>query len=138
MTFAAFVAASLLSALHGPPSVRARALAGLYASETREHGLPAGLLAKMAAHESRNRIDAVGDNGRAFGLLQVHRDAVPGLRYTRAELMDPATNVHAAALRLSWARSICGNRAASMASHFNGRGCGRSSYSRAVLAERGP
>jgi hypothetical protein len=122
-------AAALLAALYGAPAVRARALEPLFAREEREHHLPRGLLAKVARRESMFRVSAIGDHGRAFGLFQVHSNALPRTRLTPAQLMRPDVNAHAAALRLVLARRRChGGIAAMWAANFNGRRCGTNPY----------
>lgn len=123
------LAAALLAALHGRPAVRARALEPLFAREEAEHHLPRGLLAQVARRESGFRVWAVGDHGRAFGVFQVHSDAIPGVRLTPDQLMRPDVNAHAAALRLVLARRRChGGAAATWAANFNGRRCGANPY----------
>ncbi len=118
----------LVAALHAGPRAREAALAPLLHREAREHHLPFGLLAAVAERESTFRVGAIGDHGRAYGLFQVHRDALPGHRYTRAELLRPDVNVHVAALRLALARRRCGGTPSRFAANFNGRRCGADPY----------
>ena len=49
---------------------------------------------EVVACESRHESDAVGDQGRAIGLLQVRTDAHPDLA-RRYDLFDPAQNLRA-------------------------------------------
>lgn len=130
-------ALALVAALHAPtPAARARALAPLLEREARAHHLPPRLLRAVAAHESTFRAWAIGDHHRAFGLFQVHRDAVPGVTFTREELMRPDVNAHAAALRLELARRRCGGLPEHWVDNFNGARCGRDKYHLGKVASR--
>ncbi len=65
------------------------------ASKCAEMGISPAVVFAMMHHESRYALDAVGDNGRALGLLQVRTD-VHGERMARLgceDLFDPYNNV---------------------------------------------
>ncbi len=125
----------LLAALHAPaPLARAAALRPLYERAAAAHGVPPRLLERVCAHESRHRTWAIGDHGHAFGLGQVHRDGIPGRRYTRAELLRPDVNADAVAAHLARDLRLCHGRVASaLARYQRGHGCAPSGYSRAVM-----
>lgn len=127
VTFLATIA--LVAALTSPSEhVRERAVRPLIVREAREHGLSSRLLTKVAFRESSFRFRLRGDHGKAVGLFQVHGDAIPGRRYTRAELQRPDVNAHVACLRLLLARHRCGGAPRHYAANFNGMPCGVDVY----------
>ena len=58
-------------------------------------GLPPELVARMIQRESGGRADALGDNGKSFGLMQIQMGAAKeaGFQGSSEDLMDPDTNI---------------------------------------------
>jgi Transglycosylase SLT domain len=124
----ALAAAALLAALHGPMRTRERTLRPLLAREAREHRIAIRTLEAVATRESSLQPWRRGDHGEAWGLFQLHADAIPGVHLTRAQLADVASNAHFGALRLALARKRCGGKPERYAANFNGRRCGVDVY----------
>jgi soluble lytic murein transglycosylase-like protein len=88
-----------------------------------EYGKPPGWVDKalrVIAAESRGDPDAIGDNGSAIGLFQVHDgDSIPG-RPPRERLLDPEFNIRFALVQLgpvydvwaAWGEGVTYNGAA--------------------------
>lgn len=58
-------------------------------------GIPAALLVAQIARESQGNPAAVGDQGRALGLLQVHPAAAQEAGFQHHDMLDPMKNLQA-------------------------------------------
>lgn len=64
-------------------------------------GVPASLLYAIMLKESSGNTDAVGDRGRALGLMQMHPAAAEESGYEHSDMLDPNKAVNAAGLYLA-------------------------------------
>lgn len=130
---------ALAAHLHRSAPARAALVAPLVLAAADAAGVPPRALAKLAAHESGSRWWIVGAHGD-LGLTQLHRP-LPA-RYaglTRAELLDPATNLRIGAEMLADALARCHGRLRGALSRYNrGHSCRPSGYADRVLAETLP
>ena len=74
----------------------------LIVAATAKHGLPAGLLSALIQHESNDDPNAVGDNGLARGLGQMHAAACATVGADWGRMFDPAAAIDASAAYLAF------------------------------------
>jgi hypothetical protein len=118
-----------LRLLCGP---RGAPIADLVRTEARRNRLHPVLLASVIAAESRCRPNAIGAKGEV-GLGQLMPTGA-GAGYTRAELLDPQTNLKLTAKHLAKCLLICGGFVPGGLSVYRGhRRCQDSKGSRKVL-----
>jgi soluble lytic murein transglycosylase-like protein len=73
------------------------ALVELIKSIAAKSRVPGSLLYAQVHRESKGQPDAIGDQGRARGLMQLHPGAAKEAGFTHDEMFDPAKNVEAGA-----------------------------------------
>lgn len=103
-----------------------------------EKGIEPEIVFAMIWRESRYQVDAIGDNGRAFGLLQVHprwhQDRMDCLGVT--DLLDPIQNVTVGIDLLDELIGVYGDVAHAIVAYNKGKYHGEiTSYAEDVLNE---
>jgi hypothetical protein len=109
------------------------AIAPLVREQAHRFLLHPALLAALVAAESTCRPDAINRRTGAVGLGQIipGRSAAP--RLTRAELLEPRTNLAATARHLARCWLLCGVPGAAVAVYGGQRQCRATEWSRRVL-----
>lgn len=74
----------------------------LIAAAALKYDVPGSLIAAIIEHESQGNPDAVGDNGVAHGLMQMHPSACTEVGADWDEMFDPAKAIDAGAAYLRW------------------------------------
>jgi soluble lytic murein transglycosylase-like protein len=63
------------------------------AAASQKYGVRTSLIRAHIMKESGGDSNAIGDGGRALGLLQIHKDAATEMGFVWAELKDPEKNI---------------------------------------------
>lgn len=80
----------------------------LIAAASSKYGVRAALIAAVIQHESGGDPNAVGDNGLAHGLMQMHPSAAQTVGADYSKLFDPATAIDAGTAYLAFCIKHCG------------------------------
>jgi soluble lytic murein transglycosylase-like protein len=91
----------------------------LIASAAVKFGVRAELIAAVIHHESGGDPNAVGDGGRALGLMQMHRQAAEDVGFAWEDLRRPEVAIPAGAAYLSQMLRLCGNSEAWALAAYN-------------------
>jgi len=74
----------------------------LIAAAALKYDVPGSLIAAVIAHESRGEPEAVGDNGVARGLMQMHPSACTTVGANWEDMFDPEKAIDAGTAYLKW------------------------------------
>ena len=132
MTAAALAASMRLMASEPVPDLRITDLAPVVLRESRRAHLDPLLVAAVAWHESRWRMDARGAAGEV-GVMQIHPRGAGAFRCVGLPA-DLDGNVRCGVAILAWVRRRCGGGPERWLGAYAGHACGPSVYARRVLA----
>lgn len=71
-----------------------------------EMSVPGNLLRAIAKRESNFNTKAVGDGGKSFGVMQVHRETADAVGFENQDLTDPVFGIGAGAAYLKRLRDV--------------------------------